>query len=263
MTVIPNHAKQRLMNGELALGFGVSFSRSVGIAKIAKVSGFDWLFIDMEHAAFGMDQATQICLAALDAGVTPIVRASGHEHFHASRVLDNGAMGVVVPHVSTVAEAKRVVTQTKFPPIGHRSVGGSSAQLSYARLPVAELTKILNETLLTIVMIESPEGVKNCEKIAALKGVDVLLIGTNDLCAEMNLHGQYGHKKVVAAYERVIAACRKHGKWAGMGGVYDQELASRYIGMGVQMILSGNDTNLLMQAATARSQFLRGLQKKK
>lgn len=263
MSAIPNYAKERLRKGELALGFGVSSSRSVAIAKMAKVSGFDWLFIDMEHAAFGMDQATQICLAALDAGVTPIVRASGHEHFHASRVLDNGAMGVVVPHVSTVKEAKRVVTQTKFPPIGHRSVGGAAAQLSYAKMPVGELTKTLNETLLTVVMIESPEGVKNCERIAALKGVDVLLIGTNDMCAEMGIPGQFGHKRVEDAYRKVIAACRKHGKWAGMGGVYDQEIASRYINMGAQFLLSGSDTNFIMQAASARANFLRGLQKKK
>src|SRR5690606_14910001 len=94
MAVIRNHAKDRLQAGELALGIGIRQARTVDIAKISKVCGYDWLFIDMEHNAMSMETAVEISVAALDAGITPVVRAPGHEHFHATRPLDGGAQGI-------------------------------------------------------------------------------------------------------------------------------------------------------------------------
>ena len=108
-------------------------------------------------------------------------------------------------------------------------------------------------------MIESPTGVANADAMAAVAGVDVLLIGTNDLCAEMGIAGQYGHENVRKAYETVASACANNGKFLGMGGVYDEELASKYIGMGAKMVLAGSDLNFLMQAAKSRTSFMRGL----
>jgi 2-keto-3-deoxy-L-rhamnonate aldolase RhmA len=152
-----------------------------------------------------------------------------------------------------------VVDACKYPPLGHRSLGGPPAQARFAAMPAGELMAALNDTLLTIVMIETPKAVENADAIAAVRGVDVLLIGTSDLTAEMGIPGQLGHARVKAAYEAVIAACRNHGKFAGMGGVYDQENASAYIGMGMQFILCGSDHGLLMPALKARTGFLRGL----
>jgi len=92
-----------------------------------------------------------------------------------------------------------------------------------------------------------------------VRGIDVLMIGTSDLTAELGIPGELGHPKVQAAYETVIGACRRHGKFAGMGGVYDQENASAYIAMGIQFILGGSDHSLLMPALRARTTFLRAL----
>ena len=108
-------------------------------------------------------------------------------------------------------------------------------------------------------MIETPLAVDNAEGIAALDGIDALLIGTNDLSLEMGLSGQVGHERVRAAYQRVGDACRRHNKVLGMGGVYDQEVASRYIGMGARLLLAGSDHNLLLEAATRRAEFLRSI----
>ena len=108
MTIIPNHTKNLLQAGELAIGLGVKLVRSVDIGKIAKTCDYDFLFIDLEHSALNLETASDISVAALDAGCTPIVRASSHAHHHASRPLDNGAQSIVVPHVNTVAEAQRV-----------------------------------------------------------------------------------------------------------------------------------------------------------
>ena len=108
-------------------------------------------------------------------------------------------------------------------------------------------------------MLETPAAIELADPIAALPGVDVVMIGTNDLCAEMGIPGQYGDAKVEAAYKTVIEACRKHGKHPGMGGVVDHALMDKYINMGMRFILSGNDTGFLMAGARTRSEFLHGL----
>lgn len=259
MAIIPNVTKDKLRAGELAIGLGLRQSRTVEIAKVAKVCGYDFLFIDLEHSALSFETAAEISVAALDAGCTPLVRTSTHQHHHASRPLDAGAQGIVVPHVNSAEEAMRVVDQCLYPPFGHRSVAGGAAQLEYEARPMAEATRALNENNLVTVMIESPQAVANAEAIAAVDGVDALLIGTNDLCAEMGIAGQYDHADVEVAYDRVIAACRNNGKIAGMGGVYS-ELAEKYIRMGVRMVLAGSDLSFLMTAAQARSQFLHGIE---
>jgi 2-keto-3-deoxy-L-rhamnonate aldolase RhmA len=259
MSVIPNAAMRRLAAGEVALGLGVRQARTVDIAAIAKTCDYDWLFIDMEHSALDVDTASQIAVAALGVGISPIVRVPGKEHHHASRLLDTGAQGIVVPHVDSVEEAERVVSHCKYPPLGHRSVAGGAPQLNFRNLPVGEATRLLNDETLVVVMLETPRAIASAEAIAAVKGIDVLLIGTNDLCAEMGMPGQFTDEKVVAAYEAVIAACRRYGKYPGMGGVYDQALMQKYIGMGMRFILSGSDLSFLMAGAAARAAFLRSV----
>jgi 2-keto-3-deoxy-L-rhamnonate aldolase RhmA len=109
-------------------------------------------------------------------------------------------------------------------------------------------------------MIETPEAVANAAAIAAVPGVDSLMIGTSDLTASMGIAGQIGHERVQAAYAAVAKACKDAGKVMGMGGVYDETWATAYIKLGARFLLSGSDHNLLLAGATARSKFLRGLQ---
>ncbi|HIA21558.1 MAG TPA: aldolase, partial [Alphaproteobacteria bacterium] len=106
---------------------------------------------------------------------------------------------------------------------------------------------------------ESPEAIERVEEIAAVDGVDVLLVGTGDLCMEMGIPGQVDSPKVVQAYEKLIAACHRNGKYPGLGGVYKPELMESYIGMGMRFILSSNDLAMMMAASTERASFLRGL----
>ncbi|MEM7423806.1 MAG: aldolase/citrate lyase family protein, partial [Pseudomonadota bacterium] len=110
-----------------------------------------------------------------------------------------------------------------------------------------------------VLMVESPEGVAAADAIAALDGVDALLIGTADLCAEMGIPGQVSHPDVVAAYETVIAACHRHGKVPGMGGVYAPEVMQRYVNMGMRLILAGSEFSFMMQGAKAQASAVRAL----
>jgi 2-keto-3-deoxy-L-rhamnonate aldolase RhmA len=259
MSIVQNAAKRRLAAGDLSLGMGLRQSRTVDIATIARTLDFDWLFIDMEHNSMDVDAAAQIAMAALAAGVAPIVRVPGKEHFHATRLLDAGAQGIVVPHVDTVAEAQDVVSFCKYPPIGHRSVAGAQPQLGFRSMPIGEAMRVVNDEMLVVVMLETPQAIANAEAIAAVPGVDVLLIGFNDLCAEMGVPGEFGGDRAEAACAAVVAACRKHGKHPGIGGVYDHGLMQKFIGMGARFILSGSDLAFIMAGGRERTGFLRGI----
>ena len=259
MPLLARDALQRIRSGELTLGLGITHLRGSAVPMLAKAAGFDWLFIDAEHGAISTREISQIAIAALGLGVVPIVRICAGALDEGTRALDNGALGLVVPHIDTPEEARRLVEAFRFAPMGHRSTGGSNAAFGFRPPPAAEAQKILNAEILIVPMIETPQAVDNAEAIAAIDGIDALLIGTNDLALEMGIPGQVGHERVRVAYEKVLTACRRHNKVLGMGGVYDEEMASRYIGMGARLVLGANDHALMLNAATHRAQFLRAI----
>ena len=259
MSLLGGDVLRKIRGGELVLGLGVHHLRGAAVPMLAKAAGYDWLFIDSEHGTISTQEISQICLAALLGGLAPIVRVCSGALDEGTRALDNGALGVVVPHVDTPEQARGLVAAFRFHPIGHRSTGGPPAQFGYRPPPPREAQKILNAEILLIAMIETPQAVENAEQIAGIEGIDALLIGTNDLSLEMGIAGEVGHERIRGAYQTVGDACRRHNKLLGMGGVYDQEVASRYIGMGARIILAGSDHNLLLDAATRRAQFLRSI----
>jgi len=202
-----NPARERLAKGELALGIGLRQARTVDIAAVMATCGFDWLFIDLEHGTMPLDIAVQISCAALTAGITPLVRVPSRQYALATRALDGGALGIVMPHVDTAEEAKAIVDHLKYPPLGHRSVAGGQAFLGFRPVPIAEATRTMNAQTLVVVMLETPQAIANADSIAAVPGVDVLLIGTNDLAMEMGIPGEFNHAEIARAYERGGAAC--------------------------------------------------------
>lgn len=259
MVELRNAARERMKKGELALGCGIRQARTVDIAPAMKTAGFDWLFIDCEHNSMTLDMAVQISVTANGYGIAPIVRVPEGQLDMATRVLDGGAMGIVMPHVDTPGQAAAIADRLRYPPVGHRSVAGAAPQMAFEAVPPDEATRMVNDALLVVVMLETPQAIASADAIAAVPGIDVLLIGTNDLTTEMGLPGQIDHPEVTKAYEAVIAACKKHGKWTGMGGVYNPPAMERYIRMGARMVLAGSDFSFLMEAARNREGFLRGI----
>lgn len=251
-----NVAREKLEQGRLSLGVGVRTTRSVEIAKMMATAGFDWLFLDMEHGTMSLDACAQIAAAALDAGIAPIARVPNGQYSIATRALDNGAMGIVMPHVDTAAEAREVVEKLKYPPVGHRSVGGWGPHYQLGKLNTGDAVKALNAANLTVVMLETPTAIANAAEIASVPGVDVLLIGSNDLCAEMGIPGEFGNDRLAGAYSTMIEACRKHNKFPGMAGIYNEAIMPRYIEMGARFILSGQDASFMMAGAQLRTEFL-------
>src|ERR1041384_8881070 len=192
-SMFENKTKLKLQNNELALGFGVHHLRTSAAGMLAAAAEHDWLFIDMEHGAISPHDATQICIAALPTGITPIVRICAGALDEGTRSLDNGALGVVVPHVDTAERAKEVARAFRYPPLGHRSWGGPPAAFGYRAPGNAEAQAALNKAILVVVMIESPQAVANAKEIAAVEGIDALLIGTSDLPADKGISRPLDH----------------------------------------------------------------------
>ncbi|MFT5389969.1 MAG: 2-keto-3-deoxy-L-rhamnonate aldolase RhmA [Gammaproteobacteria bacterium] len=259
MTYTRNTTKDKLRQGKLALGLSIRLIRTPDAAKIAKATDHDFLFIDMEHTGLSFESVVDMCVAALDTGVTPMVRVIGHDHWQASRVLDCGAMGVVIPHVDTPEQARSAVDACKYPPRGHRSMAGGFPHFDFAPVPPAEAAAIHNENVLLAVMIETPLAVENADAIAAVEGVDILHVGTNDLLAQMGLHGQFDHPEVAKAYKTINDACTHHGKVAGMGGVRDLALCQRYLEMGFRFMTTNADLAFLLAAASEHTKGLRAV----
>ena len=259
MQQLTNLLKERLDKGELAIGMGVRGLRGVEVARLMKSAGFDWLFIDLEHGSASVETACQIAVAALDAGIAPLVRVPAGELALGARCLDGGALGIVIPHVDTPEQALALVDAFRFPPLGHRSIGGAYPHFGFASRPVNEVVSSLDNATLVVAMIETPVAVENADRIAAVPGLDALLVGTNDLSLEMGIPGQLDHERVKAALVTVLNACRKHGKIPALGGIYGKDLLTRYLGLGFRMMLAGNDISLLHSAAQEQARFVRGL----
>jgi 2-keto-3-deoxy-L-rhamnonate aldolase RhmA len=256
--VVRNAVAERLAAGEVAVSMTVRLVESVEIAQIARTCGYDSLYIDLEHCPMSLRQAGQICVAALGAGITPFVRVPSHAPEWVSRVLDAGAMGVIAPHVRSAEEARAVVAAAKFPPFGHRSVGGGLPQLRFRGYPPVESRRLLNERTAVLAMIDGPEGLDRVEEIAAVDGVDILFIGTNDLCAELGIGGQFDHPLVREAYARTIAAARRHGKHVGIGGLAGRpKLLAEFVALGARYVSAGSDLSYLMAAAEERCRLVR------
>jgi 2-keto-3-deoxy-L-rhamnonate aldolase RhmA len=230
----------------------VRLVRGVEIARIAKTAGFDSLYVDLEHSSFTLETAGQICIAALEAGITPLVRVPSVAEV--SRVLDGGALGVIAPHVQSADDARRYVAAAKFPPLGHRSAAGPLPHLHYRSVPPAAADAALNDATLLIVQFESDQALSEADAIAAVEGVDLVMIGSNDLLADWGLTGQYEHPRLRDAYAKTISACRKHGKHVGVGGLASRpQLAAEFVRMGARYVSTGTDLGFLLATCSAKA----------
>jgi 2-keto-3-deoxy-L-rhamnonate aldolase RhmA len=254
-----NALRERLDAGGIAAGLVVAFARTPAIARMAASCGYHWLFLDLEHSAMPLDVAGQICVAALDAGVTPVVRVPTNEPTWIGRALDAGAVGIVVPHVDSPEDARRAVDAARYPPAGSRSLSGLLPQLSWSPLPAPEVMRRADALTFLIGIVETREAVESIDAIAAVPGLDALQIGTSDLSVSLGVPGEIDHPKVQDAVRRTIGACRRHGRIAGFGGVYREDALRLYAGLGLRMMLVANDQALLLGAMRQRADFVAGL----
>jgi 2-keto-3-deoxy-L-rhamnonate aldolase RhmA len=259
--VVRNSVKEKLARGEVVASMTVRLVPGVEIVRIAKSAGFDTLYIDMEHSALSMASASQICIMALEAGIPAFVRVPANTPEYISRVLDGGALGVIAPGVRSAAEARSVVAAAKYPPLGERGLAPGLPHLQYRTFPAAEALPAMNDAIMVIVQFESAAALAAMEEIVAVPGVDMILIGVNDMLADLGLPGQYDHPKVEEAYSKTIKACRARGKHVGIGGLGSRpDLVQKYVKMGGRYVSTGTDLAFLIAECGKRAKQVKDLE---
>jgi 4-hydroxy-2-oxoheptanedioate aldolase len=256
--ILRNVVKEKLARDEVVASMTVRLVRTIEIAHIAKTAGFDSLYVDVEHSSFSLETTSQICIAALAVGITPLVRVPNGRPEYVCRTLDGGALGVIVPHVCSAEEARAVVAAAKFAPLGERSAAGGLPHLQYRSFPAAAANAALNDATMVVVQCETADALERIDEIVAVDGVDMILIGTNDLLQDWGLAGQYEHERVRDAYARVTAACRRHGKHVGVGGLATRpNLAAEFVRLGARYVSTGTDLAFLLGACSEKAKEVR------
>jgi 2-keto-3-deoxy-L-rhamnonate aldolase RhmA len=251
--LVARAAVERLTQGIPVAALGVRSSRTADIARMARSSGHQAVWVDLEHSTMPIDTAALICAAALDLGLAPFARIPEREYGVIGRLLDGGVLGIIAPRVESAEEAQDVVAACRFPPFGHRSAVATLAHLDFQMMPAPEFNATLNRATVVKILLESPRGIENVDAIAALPGVDIVGIGTNDLTAEMGVAGQFRHPDVRKAHESAIAACRRAQKPLAIGGIGDFAYVAELIHLGAApFMFTGIDTDLLLAAAHDR-----------
>lgn len=224
-----------------------------GIQRILGAAGSDFVIVDLEHTGWSLD-AVRPLLAAGPGRVSPIVRTQGSQRHLISPALDAGAVGVMVPMVEDAPQARGVVQAARFPPAGGRGFGLVYPDQVAGGIEPA-LAAIEAETVV-ILQIESAAALDRVDEIGATPGVDVLWVGEFDLSSSMGIAGSIDDPRVVAAEERVVAACRSAGLAAGVL-VTDVHAARSKLELGFTMIAVGTDIGLYGGAVRGALEALR------
>jgi len=242
----PNRTKAKLLAGQPACGLIHSLAHPP-VAEMIGLCGYDFVMMDGEHG-LGNDTAHMACLHAVAATpATAILRVPGHEPAPIRRALDLGFEGLLVPDVRNVGQAQNVVDCCFYPPRGKRGFAAGLLRASDYGLAVQDYVASDGKELLLCLMIESAEGVKNVERIAAIEGVDVIQVGPYDLSFDMGIPGQFDHPKFLKALDRIEKGTKAAGKI--LGGVALPGLSiESIIQRGYHMITVGADLGMLTAA---------------
>ena len=243
-----NYVKEKLRRGEPTFGTWLSLGDLYATRVIARL-GFDWLTLDIEHSAIDWAQATMIFGAVADAGCIPLARIPEGTHHYIKRVLDAGAMGIVVPMVDTVEQAKVAIAAAKYPPTGNRSAGGGMHSINMG-VTAAEYYQRANDEILVVLQTESPLGVENAEAIYSLPGCDAIFIGPNDLRFQMR--GPDGVDPSPAEHEAMIQRVIEVGQQVGTPTgihVMDPASALQRADQGMQFLAIGSELKFMIQGA--------------
>lgn len=243
---ISNPWRDRILRGEVCSVMSVKYVLGNEIAMMAKMAGIDGMFIDMEHTSITTRELSQLITACNYVGVSPIVRIPSKAHWHLSRILDAGAAAVVIPHCETVEQVKEIVKDAKYAPIGRRGCTNNQPILNFQAVPTALQNHLLNAETMVIPMIETPGAVELADEFFAIEGVDGVLVGSNDLCTDLGIPGQYDNPLYLDSITKIINAGVKAGKPIGIGGIGPRlDLLERFFQMGATWSLSGADGSML------------------
>ncbi len=242
-----NTVKEKLKKGLSVFGTSLTDCRDPEFATLLHAAGLDFFFVDMEHSPTTYTEIQGLCRAGRAAGILPMARVPQNESFLITRALDVGAMGLVVPRVHSPAEARSAVSYMKYMPVGRRGFGMRSIITDYQWTNAREEMDSANQETMAVLQIESKEGLETVEEIAAIPGVDALMIGPYDLTISMGIAEEFRNPVFWKAVDRIIQACSKAGIAAGVQ-FGSMEFLRECQKRGARFLLYSNDVTVLLDA---------------
>lgn len=242
--------RKRVLAGECVYGTMIRQARDPGAPVIFASVGYDFVLIDMEHGNYNMETIADLIRGAKSAGIAPVIRVPHLETFFISRVLDAGAEGIMVPMTSTRQQAEAIVRYSKYTPIGQRGFGAQTGQTDYKPLKAVDFMKEANEHTLIIAQIETKEAIENVDSILATEGIDVGLIGPNDLSISMGIPDQLASEMLTQAIDKVVEAAKKRGKATGIH-IGNTELARKWRTKGMTVLACSTDIGFMYSGSKA------------
>jgi len=251
-----NPVKEKLARGEASFGTMAWEFMTPSLPQICNAAGAEFVLLDMEHSGVSLETIkTQIALCrGLD--IVPFVRVPTTAYQYIARVLDAGAVGVMVPMVETVEQARDIVKWSRYPPAGRRGAAFGAAHDDFVAGPVAEKIAMAHARTFVICQIESEIGLKNVDAITAVDGVDCVWLGHFDLTNFLGIPAQFDHPKYVKGVEKILEATRRHGKVGGFMAA-DEKWAREYYAKGFRIIAYGLDTAIMQTGIRAGIETLR------
>lgn len=251
-----NQVKRKLAAGHSSIGTMVFEFGSTGIGRIMAQAGAEFVVYDMEHSGWSIETIRNVMASTRSADIVPLVRVPATQYHLLSRPLDVGAMGLMIPMVESVEQARLIAQSAKYPPAGRRGSAFGFAHDDYAPGDVVEKMATANAEVLILAQIETKAGVESVEAIAATDGIDVLWIGHFDLSASLGVPAQFDHPDYVTAVERVLRAATDAGKTAGImtGGV---QAGREHLAQGFRMLAYSGDVMIYGEALQQGIEALR------
>jgi 4-hydroxy-2-oxoheptanedioate aldolase len=231
-----NPVKEKLKRGEAVLGASCGVTDELA-NRLTINTGIDFLWIDTEHSAFGLEDIRMLPILARQKGCVPLVRVAGLDSSLIKKALDLGASAVMIPQVNNAEEARRAVHYAKYPPQGGRGV--SPMWTFFMDVPWDQYLPNANDEICIIAQIESQEGIDSIEEIAAVDGIDVLLAGPADLSAALGVIGQFQNPKLQEFLAGFPERVKKCGKAPGIA-LGSAKQAAKALEQGYQFVSFGS-----------------------
>lgn len=244
-----DNIKEKLKRGETALGIMIEEMTTPNIARILAACGFQYFIIDCEHGAFNEESVANIISVAKGSGIVPMVRVPEIRKDTISKPLEAGAAGLLIPQIKTVEDARRVVGEARYAPLGNRGISHTKMHDNYRFLSDPEHTRKQNEEVMIILQIETKEAIENLDEILSVKGVDAALIGPNDLSQSYGILGQFDNPVITDAFNKVIDVSKKHGIIPGVhfGSI---EPLLKWGDKGMKLLMWSTEIGLMLQGGS-------------